>query len=142
MCFPPKGGDKSMILFLCKVIQSESLLATWLPCRGSCRRLRGQRKQYETLNVRQSSSVLPAPSSKNVHIYPLYRQERFLPSTLDMFIAKYTATASPSCILPRRGNAVKLRICVSRYDSTSSDRLLKFLRLLRLLRFSECADRR
>ena len=44
--------------------------------------------------------------------------------------------------LPQEGNAVKLRICVSRYDSASSNKLLKFLRILRLLRFSECADRR
>ena len=39
------------------------------------------------------------------------------------------------------GNAVKLRICVSRYDSAGGDRLLKFLRVLRLLKFPECADR-
>ena len=35
---------------------------------------------------------------------------------------------------PPSGNAIKLRICVSRYDSASGDRLLKFLRVLRLLR--------
>ena len=40
---------------------------------------------------------------------------------------------------PRRGNAVKLRICVSRYAFAIGDRLLKFLRVLRLLRFPECA---
>ena len=39
-------------------------------------------------------------------------------------------------------NVIKLRICASRYDSASGDRLLKFLRVLRLLRFSECAHRR
>ena len=35
-----------------------------------------------------------------------------------------------------------LRVCVSKCDSASGDRLLKFLRILRLLRFSECAHRR
>ena len=43
---------------------------------------------------------------------------------------------------PPSGNVVKLRICVSRYDSASYDRFLKFLRVLRLLRFSECANNR
>ena len=44
--------------------------------------------------------------------------------------------------LPMEGNAVKLRICVSRYDSAIDYRLLRFLKLLRLLRFSECAYKR
>ena len=39
-------------------------------------------------------------------------------------------------------NVIKLRICASRYDSASGDRLLKFLRVLRWLRFPECAHRR
>ena len=64
------------------------------------------------------------------------------PSSLFVHLAKYTASAAPSFILPRRGNAVKLRICVDRHDSASGDRLLKFLRVLRLLRFSECANNR
>ena len=35
-----------------------------------------------------------------------------------------------------------LRVCVSKCDSASGDRLLKFLRILRLLRFPECANKR
>ena len=64
------------------------------------------------------------------------------PSSLFVHLAKYTASAAPSFILPRRGNAVKLRICASKHDLVCDYRLLRFLKLLRLLRFFECADRR
>ena len=50
--------------------------------------------------------------------------------------------ALPSIYRPRRGNAVKLRICASKHDLVCDYRLLRFLKLLRLLRFFECADRR
>ena len=43
---------------------------------------------------------------------------------------------------PVGGNAVKLRICASKHDLVCDYRLLRFLKLLRLLRFFECADRR
>ena len=56
--------------------------------------------------------------------------------------ANNASEISESVLAPLRGNAVKLRICVNRHDSASGDRLLKFLRVLRLLRFSECANRR
>ena len=53
-----------------------------------------------------------------------------------------TGGFSTSVLSPPSGNAVKLRICVSRYDSAIDYRLLRFLKLLRLLRFSECAYKR
>ena len=145
---------------------AKSYPASWLPCRGSCRRLRGQRKRYETLNVRQSRSVMPAPSGKRgalsifsleaditkyagyvhseVYRYCLpssLRSKWRLTTSLRRYAPSDVVRLHTSWVLPRRGNAVKLRICVSRYDSASGDRLLKFLRVLRLLRFSECANR-
>ena len=54
-----------------------------------------------------------------------------------MCINKFTPYLSPPS-----GNAVKLRICASKHDLVCDYRLLRFLKLLRLLRFFECADRR
>ena len=55
-------------------------------------------KYYVSLSI----PMLPTPSGKQV-LLSISSLEAVFPSALVMFIAKYTATASPSCILPRRG---------------------------------------
>ena len=49
------------------------------------------------------SLYLQTPIPLSAKHFPFYREEQVSPNTLDMFIAKYTASASPSFILPRRG---------------------------------------
>ena len=56
-----------MILFLCKVIQSESLLATWLPCRGNAVKLSeicGDSFCDKVSQVAQDSQVSQVPQMR------------------------------------------------------------------------------